>query len=261
MTDRAAAADRRAQRPIEVALGLLVCLLVGLVAAGAYASYRIYSLGNHRFVDQAGPFFAATEDLAVEMLNEETGVRGYVITADPATLAPYRQGRRYAKLELALIAKDQSFDPAIPRHLAAMRRQVRRLDAYFAREIALVRSGPAGRRQAQRNILAGKGHFDHLRQASGALINDAGAVIRRSHREQHSTLVTWLVVLGLAGFAAVAIAVVLLRAVPTRLLRLYRDEREARREAERGADAARALAHVRDAVLLLDGEGLDGRVR
>jgi signal transduction histidine kinase len=140
-----------------------------------------------------------------------------------------------------------------------MQREVRTLDAYFAKEIALVRSGPAGQRQAQRNVLAGKGHFDHLRQASGALIADAGSVIKRSHREQHSTLVTWFVALGLAGFAAVAIAVVLLRAVPRRLLRLYDDEREARRAAEQGADAARALAHVRDAVLLVD-DG-DGRVR
>jgi signal transduction histidine kinase len=259
VSDAAADAGPRAQRPIELALACLVCLLVALVAFGAYASYRIYTLGNHRFIDQAGPFFAVTEDLAVEMLNEETGVRGYVITGDPATLGPYRQGRRYVKQELALIAQDQSFDSAIPGHLAAMQREVRTLDAYFAKEIALVRSGPAGQRQAQRNVLAGKGHFDHLRQASGALIADAGSVIKRSHREQHSTLVTWFVALGLAGFAAVAIAVVLLRAVPRRLLRLYDDEREARRAAEQGADAARALAHVRDAVLLVD-DG-DGRVR
>ncbi len=248
------AADR-AQRPVRIALALLICVLVLLVAAGAFASYRIYTAGNHRFIDQAGPFFAVTEDLAVEMLNEETGVRGYVITANPQTLAPYRQGKKYAKLELALIAKDQSFDSKIPGHLQAMRREVASLEAYFAREIALVESGPAGQRRARAAILSGKGHFDHLRAASAALIADAGRVISRSHREQRRTLVTWFVLLGIAGVAGVAIALALLLRVPQRLSQLFLEERQARRDAEQAADAARSLAHVREAVVLLDAQG------
>ena len=245
----------RAQRPVRLALALLIVIVVTLVAAGGFAGYRIYSLGNDRFNKQAGPFFAVTEDLAVEMLNEETAVRGYVITGDPKTLAPYRQGHRYAHLELALIAKDQSFGPAIPAHLAAMRREVARLEAYFDHEIALVRSGPAGQRRAAAQIVAGKGHFDHLRTASAALIGDAAAVVKRSQHDQHRTLVIWLTALGLAGFGAVAIAGVLFRVVPRRLHMLFREERSARREAERSADAARALAHVREAVVLVANDG------
>jgi signal transduction histidine kinase len=251
--DRQAA--ERARRPVRVALAFLVCVVIGLVAAAAFAGYRIYSLGNHRFVDQAGPFFAVTEDLAVEMLNQETAVRGYLITADPSTLAPYRQGKKYTNLELALIAKDASFDPAIPSHLAAMRRDVSALQSYFAREIALVKSGPAGQRRAQAEILAGKTHFDHLRGSSRALINDASNVIKRSHRAQRRTLVIWWLILGVAGAAAVAIAVVLLLRVPRRLYQLFREERFARRDAEQSADASRALAHVREAVVLLDEAG------
>jgi two-component system phosphate regulon sensor histidine kinase PhoR len=251
--DREAA--RRAQRPVRVALALLICIVVGLVAAGAFAAYRINSLGDQRFSQQAAPFFAVTEDLAVEMLNEETAVRGYVITHDPQTLAPYRQGRRYTHLELGLIAKDASFDADIPRHLAAMRKEVASLEAYFAHEIALVRSGPAGQKRAETSILAGKGHFDHLRTASAALIGDAGDVVKRSQHEQHRTLIIWLTILGLAGLAAVGIAAGLLVLVPRRLFTLFREERIARREAERGADAARALAHVREAVLLIDDTG------
>jgi signal transduction histidine kinase len=251
--DREAA--RRAQRPVRVALALLICVVIGLVAAGGYASYRIYSLGNHRFNDQAGPFFAVTEDLAVEMLNEETGVRGYVITGDPKTLGPYRQGRKYVRIELALIAKDSSFDANIPPHLAAMRERVATLEAYFAHEIALVRSGPKGQREAAASILAGKGHFDHLRAASAALIADAGNVVKRTQHEQHKTLIFWLTVLGVAGLGAVAIAAGLLFFVPRRLYTLFREERIARREAERGANAARALAHVREAVILIDDTG------
>ncbi|HET7130406.1 MAG TPA: ATP-binding protein [Gaiellaceae bacterium] len=237
---------------VRVALALLICIVVALVAAGAFAAYRIYSLGNERFTQQAGPFFAVTEDLAVEMLNEETAVRGYVVTHDPKTLAPYRQGRKYAHLELDLIAKDASFDSDIPGHLAAMRKEVASLEAYFDREIAFVRSGPAGQKRAEVGILAGKGHFDHLRTASAALIADAGDVIKRSQHQQHTTMVIWLTVLGLAGLGAVVIAFGLLLRVPRQLRTLFREERLARRQAERSADAAHALAHVREAVVLVD---------
>jgi two-component system phosphate regulon sensor histidine kinase PhoR len=252
--DREAAST--AQRPVRAALAALVFIIVLLVAAGAFAAYRIYHEGNHRFIDQTAPFFAVTEDLAVEMLNQETGVRGYVITGDPKTLAPYNQGRKYARIELALIAKDASFDPKIPQHLRAMRREVDALERYFSREIALVKSGPAGQRRAQANVIAGKGHFDHLRAASAALIGDAANVIKRSHERQHRTLVTWFILLGVAGVLALVIAVALLLRVPRRLTELFREERRARRDAEQAADAARALAHVRDAVVLLDTDGL-----
>jgi signal transduction histidine kinase len=254
-TARDREAARRAQRPVRAALALLICIVVALVAAGAFVAYRIYSLGNDRFSHQAAPFFAVTEDLAVEMLNEETGVRGYVATGNPKTLAPYRDGRRYVQLELGLIAKDQSFDPRIPADLAAVRREIAALDTYFAHEIALVRSGPAGQRRAQAGILPGKGHFDHLRTASAALIQDAANVVKRSQKAQHRTLVTWLIALGLAGLAAVLLAVGLLLRVPKRLYQLLREERLARRAAERSADAAHALDHVREAVVLVDESG------
>jgi signal transduction histidine kinase len=220
-----------------------------------FATWRIYSLGNHRFIDQAGPFFAVTEDLADEMLNEETGVRGYVLTGNPATLKPYREGVRLTKAELALIRKDQSFDPRIPADLARMTREEDALQSYYAHEVALVQSGSAGQRQAAANTLIGKNHFDHLRGASKALIADAAAVVQRSHDEQRGTLVGSFVFLGIIGALALALTIGLLLSVPRRLLGLVREEREAREEAQEGADAARALAHVRDAVLLVDGDG------
>jgi signal transduction histidine kinase len=240
---------------VRAALAALIAIVILLVAVGGFATYRVYTQGNHRFINQAAPLFAVTEDLAVEMLNEETGVRGYVITANPNTLGPYNQGKKYAAIELALIAKDSSFDPRIPADLKTMQTEVNALNTYFASEIALVKSGPAGQKKAQEQVLAGKGHFDHLRAASGALIADAGAVVKRSHNEQHTTLISWLIFLGGAGLLAVVIAAGLLLRVPRRLIALVVEEQSARRVAEESADAARALTHVREAVLLLDEHG------
>ena len=82
----------RAQQPVRLALALLVCIVIALVAAGALSAYRLYTEANHRYLDQAVPVYAATQDVLVQMLNEQTGVRGFVITGDPVTLAPTAWG-------------------------------------------------------------------------------------------------------------------------------------------------------------------------
>lgn len=258
MSTRERDPERRVARPVLAALALLMLVIIALCAVGGYAAYRVYSLGNERFINQTAPFFAVTEDLAVEMLNQETAVRGYIITGDPKTLQPYTQGKKYASIELGYIAKDQSFDPRIPADLQKMKAEINRLEAYFTTEINLVKKGPAGKKRAQARVLAGKNHFDHLRSASAALIQDAADVIKRSHNEQRSTLVRWWIFLGVAGAVALLVALGLILRVPSRLIALVREEHRARREAERTSDAARALAHVREAVFLL---GEDGEVQ
>jgi signal transduction histidine kinase len=249
---------RLARRWVRGALLLLVPLIVLLVIAGAFATHRIYTDANDRLIKQAGPVFAASEDVLVEMLNEETAVRGYVITGDPATLGPYRQGKRFETLELNLLTQHRGDDPSLPTHLAQVKKHVRALQAFFANQIALVRSGPAGRRRAQERVLDGKANFDAFRAAALALDRDAGNVIKHAQHRQHDTFVKILILLIALGAVALAITLWLLLRVPDRLYRLYRGEQEARQEAERSADASRALAHVGDSVVLL---GADGRVR
>jgi signal transduction histidine kinase len=246
---------RLARRWTQAALVLLIGVVVLLVAAAGVAAHRLYVSSNHRYLEEAAPIFAATQDVLVEMLNQETGVRGFQISADPATLVPYRQGRRREALDLSAIRAKASSDPAIAGHLAAVEREVRYLEAYYAQQVALIRSGPAGRRRAERRLEVGKQHFDRFRRLAVALEADAGRVVQRAQREQHGTYRTTLVFLIAVGIVAVAIALGLLLIVPPRLQRLYRVEQQARESAQQGADAARALTHVRDGVVLLDDDG------
>jgi signal transduction histidine kinase len=245
---------RVARRWAQAALVLLIGVVVLLVAAAGVAAHRLYVSSNHRYLEEAAPIFAATQDVLVEMLNQETGVRGFQISADPTTLVPYRQGRRREALDLSAIRAKASSDPAIAGHLAAVEREVRYLEAYYAKQVALIRSGPAGRRRAEQRLEVGKQHFDRFRRLAVALETDAGRVVQRAQREQHGTYRTTLVFLIAVGIVAVAIALGLLLIVPPRLQRLYRVEQQARESAQQGADAARALTHVRDGVVLFDGD-------
>ena len=243
---------RTARRTVRAALVVLIALLVASVAAAAVSVRRIYTLANTRYLEQAAPIYAATQDVLVEMLNQDTAVRGYLISGDPSTLEPYREGRAREAAELAQIAANASSDPRVPAHLAAVRRDVAWLERFYAHQIALFRSGPAGQRQARREVLNGKARFDHFRLLALQLEADAGRVVERARSAQHGTFVNALVFVIAIGALAVAIALTLLLRVPERLYHLYRAEEEARRGAEEGAEAARALAHVGEAVILVD---------
>jgi PAS domain S-box-containing protein len=245
---------RLARRWTRLSLLLLIVLVALLAFVSAFAVRQIYTLGDTRYVKQAAPIYASGQDVLVEMLNQETAVRGYVISADPATLQPYTQGRKYEALELAIIAKNPTHDPKLPGLVAAAGKQVAILDRYYAREIALVRSGPAGQRKAAGSVLQGKEHFDAFRTASGALGTEAANIFVGARNKQHHTYIVTLIFLICAGVLVVAIALALMLSIPKRIYTLYRGEQEARRAAEEGADAARALTHVGEAVVLLDND-------
>jgi PAS domain S-box-containing protein len=244
------------RRWTRLSLLLLIVLVAVLAFASAFVVRQIYVLGDKRYVKQAAPLYASGQDVLVEMLNQETAVRGYVISGDPATLQPYQQGRKYEALELGIIAKNPTHDPKLPALLAAVKSQVDVLERYYAHQVALVRSGPAGQRTAAASVLQGKAHFDRFRQASAALEAEAVKIFLGARNKQHHTYLVALIFLICAGVLVIAIALALLLSIPKRIYTLYRGEQEARRAAEEGADAARALTHVGEAVVLLDEGGV-----
>jgi two-component system phosphate regulon sensor histidine kinase PhoR len=194
-------------------------------------------------------------DTLIGMLNEETGVRGYLITGDRSSLQPYYEARTGITGDLAALRLLESRRPEIAPDVAAVQRLIRQLDGFYTRQIALVERGPVGQVEAQRNVFAGTTLFNHFRHTSAALVAQANAIVASAHRTQRRTFWTTLAVTLGAGTAAAAIALWLLLSVPRRIWSLYDVERELREQAERGDRAARSLAHVDDAVILLDRRG------
>jgi signal transduction histidine kinase len=241
-----------ARRLSAGALAALILLLVALVGAGVFAAHRLHTSARDRYVREAFPLRVTERDLVLQMLNEQTGVRGFVMTGDAASLAPYRRGRENAALDLAMLEQLAAGRPFLRSRLAAVRAEVARVEAYFAQQIALVRAGRPGVAEARANVLADKAGFDRFHAAADRLDGGIDALVRSADAQQRRTYRRAVAFLVAIGAAAGALALVLLLVVPARLERLYRREQEAREAAERGARAARALAHVREAVVLAD---------
>ena len=86
--------------------------------------------------------------------------------------------------------------------------------------------------------------------------SDTDRIVSRTRHQQRVTLRRTLASLSIAGALALAVALALLVKLPERLRLLYASEEEARLRAEQGANAAQALAHVSDAVFLVNDAGV-----
>lgn len=195
------------------------------------------------------------------MIDQETGVRGYVATGNPLFLDIYRNGsRRYAASLQSLTA------PALAAHGVSQLYHGRIVQAafieqYFVSEIVLTRSGRS--KTAVRDLAHGKGLFDRFRALDGDM---ADALAAETDRERAglsgslARLVRWLwdvgaAVLGLAailGLSLVASARIERQAGSDPLTRVANRRTFDERLRRLGEDAGVVLIDLNDFKLVND---------
>jgi signal transduction histidine kinase len=160
--------------------------------------------------------------------------------------------------DLAEIERLTPSHPELQARLRSLRLEIRGLHGFFDRQIVFVRDGSLGQRRARADVLGGDKLFRRFRTTAAAMQSDIDQFVDQTRADQRRTLERAVGLLVTSGVFALAIAALLALRVPERLRRLYSAEEQARIRAERGANAARALAHVSDAVVLIDA---DDRIR
>src|ERR1051326_6924511 len=136
---------RAVRRKTAVADAALVALVALLTAVAVFAAARLYTTATNRYIKEAFPIRYFANDTVVQMLNQETGIRGYVVTGDGTSLRPYRAGRAEVSQDLATLQQLARRRPEIAGDVAASARLVRRLQRYYERQIALVERGGEGK--------------------------------------------------------------------------------------------------------------------
>jgi signal transduction histidine kinase len=236
-----------AKRRVQLVLLSLVILLVAVLATGLIATVNLYRSAEDRYVRVALPLSTLTRDVLFRMTEEETGVRGYMITTNRESLSSYFEGRRALAADLAQIGKLTAGRPKLDARMRVVRRQAESLRGFYDRLIVFVADGELGQKQARLEVLDGERRAARLRAAAMAMQTDIDDFIAQTRRAQESTYDASLATLATAGFLALAIAFTLLFRVPERLRRAYAEQ-------EQGAQASRALEHVSEAVFLVDDE-------
>jgi signal transduction histidine kinase len=116
---------------LAATIGVLLVLAVVGIGLALMANGQLEHDRN-LLLDQVGPSVRGTLELESALVNEETGVRGYIITAQSSFLEPYRDGLAdEARAYAALHAHEQAVGPAIAAQIELVRASARRWRGEF----------------------------------------------------------------------------------------------------------------------------------
>jgi len=215
-------------RIIAAGVATLFVLFVVAIVVGALAVANLDSTRN-RVVNVIGPAALHGSQLYTAMVNQETGLRGYLLSAQPQFLQPYSAGRVQERAQLTALRPLLAGFPAARADLATAVGRIEHWQSAYATP-AIMRVQATGKPQPGGNIQAGKADFDSVRAPLGAF-QRALASQRAVTVAQLSTDSELLDVAAIAGAAVLLLGLVALgfalRAAAIRpLARLANDARQ-----------------------------------
>jgi signal transduction histidine kinase len=209
-------------------VGQWLGLTIGVLLAFAVTGIGLALVANHRLSDQrkvvldeVEPSLLAALRLENAVINQETGVRGYILSGNPKSLEPYEKGlgseqHAYRNLDI----KRRALGSAT---LAADMRIVQaRVKAWQLQFVApILRRTRQGHTGAIPPTLAGKGLFDAIRTALGRVQGDLSGRLNQA-RQQLASDASFLEIVLLVAAGLILSSVIgaglLLRRIITRPL-------------------------------------------
>ena len=175
------------------------CLAIVLFAAGAWLAFAGFREVRANIVvdEQVRTTELAAVTLLCVMADAETGQRGYLLTGDPAYLAPYRAARSRVSGSLAALNR-APFAGSEQVELAQLRRLTKEKMAELAQTLALAQSG---QHQAAIELVhtdQGQRLMDAIRRNIGT-IREAAKRHMMAQRLRNHVQTKWVTVAGLTG--------------------------------------------------------------
>jgi signal transduction histidine kinase len=210
---------------VGVAGTVLVAIVAGVIAG--LALHRL-SASRYQVTGVADPAAIQALQLDADMINQETGVRGYALSARADFLQPYASGLAGQRKAVSALRGLTGDVPGAPRDLDTVAHRISAWQArYAAPTIAQVQA--AGRPVVSPAVDRGKTQFDALRASIAVL--EADIVRFRQHavanlNDAGATLQTVVIAIGAGLLVVLALfALAMRRAVVRPLVRLAADTR------------------------------------
>lgn len=241
----------RRVRIIFIAFAGVVALVAIAILPGALSTRDAVDAQRNRWT----PAAASARELLSSALNQETGERGYVITADPRFLAPYTQGRAESAATIARLRALAGSDAIAARAVETYSRRLAAWQQDAEGEIAAVRRGDLAGAQADVASGAGRQRFDELRAAQSQLVSIADARMRSASRRIDRANLLLLLALGAAVAVAIAIGVAARRWLRSWARRRDDERAMEQRLAEQGRLLDRMARSTSDPIFIKDADG------
>jgi serine/threonine-protein kinase RsbW len=245
-----AKADARPSLPrsLRAALGALVALLLVSLAAAVYAVRRVNDSANRTYATDVLPLQTAVRGLVIGMLNEETGFRGYLITAREPSLQPLTTGRRETAAALATLGGRTAESSRFAQLVATARNQAQGLEVFYDGELKLAHRDAAGLAQARANVEEGTARFDAFRRTADSMLAETANVTHQAQqRRDHETAILIASLVALAA-AVLLIGAILFQRVPRRVAAALDGQYQEADRANRFRDQAIALQRMAEAL-------------
>jgi signal transduction histidine kinase len=217
------------RRRVRVASAIAVVVAVLLAAAGTIAFASLLE-ARDALVDRADPGLQDASELLAAMVDQETGLRAYVLSGDETFLEPYEQGAGAAEAARAGLDRRVGDLPGVAPRLDEVDRAIAAWrDDYAEPTIEEVQAGdPAVREEAL--LREGRERFDDVRARIADLQDRLTAERADAHDQLNATTTRLLAILVVAALTVAAIAALLWRLVRRRvevpLLHLGRDAQQ-----------------------------------
>ncbi|WP_405162574.1 CHASE3 domain-containing protein [Nocardia sp. NBC_01499] len=169
---------------------LVLAFMVILVITGTVIGGLQLSKTNQvadRMVDGVQPATAETYRLQGALLNQETGVRGYAISADSQFLAPYSEGVQDEARSAAKIRELLADRPQLLADLDAVERAAAEWRTGYAEPLTAAVAARGTAAVDESAAARGKASFDNLRVLFGTQNADLAAEVDRDQAELKDT--------------------------------------------------------------------------
>jgi signal transduction histidine kinase len=189
------------------ALCLPAVVLLTLLAAGAAITASYNSRQLSVLLNQIAPLRTDTQQLEVQMLNQETGIRGYAVESSQAALQPYTDGVTQQQALVTQLRRLAADRPKVRADLAAAESAIADWQAKVAQPvIAAVQAGDHTTALALIDPDS-RGQFDAVRASLDTMAGDVTALRDSSVSDvqQSSHAIVWAlvasgIVIVIAGF-------------------------------------------------------------
>jgi PAS domain S-box-containing protein len=239
---------------LRLASGVVIFVLIAILGVALYVPARLSSSVNEKYGNEAIPFQRDVQALVRHLTEQKALADRYSLTLDPDVEREYFNAVGSVNDQLTALTLYGDSLPALNQLIVDATARSSNVDLELVMQMDEARLGDRrGVLTAQKRV---DRQFARFEDTADLMLAQARKFTDDAEREQEQTYRQLLIALGALGALGITLALVLFLVVPRRVGQLYESEQRSRREAESRAEAARALEHVSDGVILTDSEGV-----
>jgi signal transduction histidine kinase len=180
-------------------------LAAGVVSAGVFVVLLVYLVSTMNWVEHSERVIGNANQVSKEMVDMETGLRGYMLAGDESFLQPYTLAKPKVAANLAGLAQLVADNPVQVDRLRTIQSQQQQWDQY-AQEMIRLRAAN-GDVTGTVKTGRGKAQFDEIRRQLDAFVN-AELRMRQERNDDARGVTTWvaaiylILTLGVGGILA-----------------------------------------------------------